>query len=63
MQTIIRGEMSRTFYSTKEFERIEKRNKKRMERIKRNICLAEIRLDYAMKLKEKNEEIKNGNMR
>ena len=32
MQQIIRGEMPRTFYSDKEFERIEKRNKKRKEK-------------------------------
>jgi len=46
MQQIIRGEMPRTFYSDKEFERIDMRNKKRKERIKQN--------------KKRQEEIKNG---
>jgi len=60
MKQIIRGEMERTFYSDKEFERINQRNKKRKERIKHNKQLGEVRLAYAMKLKTKQEELKNG---
>jgi len=63
MQTIIKGNMPREFYSDKEFERIKIRNQKRKERIKHNKELGAIRLEYAQKLKEKQEEIKNGNMR
>jgi len=46
MKQIIKGEMERTFYSDKEFNRIDMRAKKRKERIKQN--------------KKRREEIKNG---
>ena len=62
MQQIIRGEMPLKFYSDKEFERIEKSAKKRKERIKHNQHLGDVRLAYVLKLKQKQEEIKNGHL-
>ena len=61
IEKIIRGDMPLKFYSDKEFERINQRNKKRKERIKHNQQLGEVRLAYALKVKEKQEEIKNAN--